>query len=126
MREENPLYRGESHIESGDGVVKIRGRSQNRMELSVRTTKPGILVINQNYNKYWYTSVGKILNDGSGLLKVLIEKPGEYILTVYNTNILFLIGCILYLVTIIIFYPVSTMFSKLANKDLNDNSYKCG
>lgn len=126
LREKNPLYRGESYIEGGDGVVKIKGRSQNRIELSVRTTKPGILVINQNYNKYWHTSVGKILNDGSGLLKVLIEKPGEYILTVYNTNTLCLIGGILYLVAIIIFYPVSKIFSKLAHKDLNDNSYKCG
>lgn len=112
-REKNPLYKGESYFEGGEGIVQIKNRSQNRIELRVETKNPGILVINQNYNKYWRTSAGEIINDGSGLLKIELKKPGEYNLTVFNKNILFLTGCVLNLIALIILYPLSRMFLKL-------------
>jgi hypothetical protein len=108
----NPQYRGEAYFESGKGSIAPQMYRQNFIVLSGELEQPGIVVINQNSSPYWRSSQGKIMNDGSGLLKVFLDKPGKFELTVRNVNLPFVYGLILYGLGLILLVPVYSFFKR--------------
>lgn len=112
----NPVYKGELYTESGRGKVGIAKRSQNYLEIDVDITQGETLVFNQNYDKYWSASFGEIKNDGSGLLKVYINRGGRYKIVVRNSNKRFLEGCILEVTALIMLYPVGRGFLRMSGR----------
>lgn len=112
----NPVYKGELYTESGRGRVGIVKRSQNYLEIDVDIPQGETLVFNQNYDKYWGTSLGEIKNDGSGLLKVYIKRGGRYKIVVRNSNKRFLAGCILEVIALIMLYPVGRGFLRMSGR----------
>jgi hypothetical protein len=62
----------------------------NAMTLSVVARKPGLVVINQNYHRYWRSSVGKAISH-KGLLAVEVPE-GEHTLVLRFVDPLFWVG----------------------------------
>lgn len=102
----NPNYKGEVYFEQGKGSIDNIRFSQNEVYFKVKTDEPGLLVINQNYSPHWKVSSGEIVNDGSKLLKIRLNRVGAYDLRVCNINRLFMVGCILACFPLILWWPL--------------------
>ncbi len=116
---DNRLYRGEAYFESGKGSIVPQTYKQNYIVLSGELEYPGIVVINQNSSPYWHASKGTIINDGSGLLKVFLNEPGKFELTVRNINLPFVYGVVLYALGVVLLGAVYRFFKKYPFKKVN-------
>jgi len=69
----NPNYKGEAFFLNDASQASIIKFNHHELVISVKTNAPDILVINQIYDKYWKTNLGKIENS-NGLLSVKIDE----------------------------------------------------
>lgn len=76
----NEQYRGEAYFtepSSANELVGISRFEPNRIAVPVRVERPGVLVINQNFNRDWHTDRG-ILFERDGLIAVRLYDAGTY------------------------------------------------
>jgi hypothetical protein len=98
----NPEYRGELFFaNSNENNAKFNRFTPNIIELTVNCKRPDILVINQNYHRYWKEREGKLIS-WNGLLGIKIDKPGIHNLKLMYLPTGFFIGGLISLVFFII------------------------
>ena len=96
----NPVYQGELWFVKGGSTAAFEYFSPRRLKIKVNLSKPDVLVINQNFSRYWRVSRGKI-NDRGGLISVALSTPGIFTLELRYTNTLFHMAIILSLVLVL-------------------------
>ena len=69
-------YRGEAWPASGRGTADLLEISYNKIAVQVDMPRPGFVVVNQNYDPGWSSSLGRVV-DMQGLLGVEIFEPGK-------------------------------------------------
>lgn len=75
----NPSYRGEFYLLSGKGKLKPLLFSPNKIVLEAEPEKADTVIVNQNFNRGWRSSGGRIVNR-QGLIAVEIAKAGKQII----------------------------------------------
>ncbi|MCB9477083.1 MAG: hypothetical protein H6685_09435 [Deltaproteobacteria bacterium] len=75
--EPNPEYRGEAHFMDEENRVLETHLTENTIRVEVETTRPGRLVINQNYDPAFRVTPG-VLRPQDGLLSVDLTQPGRH------------------------------------------------
>ncbi len=74
----NPAYRGEIYfLRDAANQATFLSFTPLRMDILAQVTHPDTLVINQNFDKYWISSLARPLNK-DGLLSLAFERPGSY------------------------------------------------
>lgn len=89
-------YQGEYYL-SGEGDVKLRFWSPNKLVFHVSLPKAARLVINQNFSSGWRTSYG-VLSSDKGLLSLNLPV-GEHDVELWYLPNSFVIGAALFVVT---------------------------
>ncbi len=74
----NPSYGGEVSFGNGENKAQLLSFSPNEIRVGVQLKNSDALIINQNYHASWRTNRGS-LSDRGGLLAVLLNEPGHYI-----------------------------------------------
>jgi uncharacterized membrane protein YfhO len=97
----NPLYKGEAFFLKVGSKVNILKFSANELIMDTKIVEPDVLIINQNYDKGWRTSTGKIENHNN-LLAVRFDKPINCKLRLTYCPRIFLIGLAISLFTLIV------------------------
>ncbi|MBW2478191.1 MAG: hypothetical protein JRE63_12800 [Deltaproteobacteria bacterium] len=92
-------YQGEYYF-SGRGFVALEWWSPNRLVFHIKTAKKDRLVVNQNYAEGWRATQGNIISQ-NGLLAIDVPA-GDYQLEIYYLPKTFLIGCYVFLASIIL------------------------
>ncbi len=75
----NPDYHGEAFFLPADSTNALPATATFRphsMTVQVDVTAPGVLVINQNYDRDWHTDHGKLFAQ-DGRLALQLEQPGQ-------------------------------------------------
>ncbi|MFH1460421.1 MAG: hypothetical protein ABIG64_08675 [Candidatus Omnitrophota bacterium] len=98
----NPAYNGEVNFLSKSNLVKYFSIKPNSVHLKIEVIEPDILIINQNYSKYWMSQEGNVINY-KGLLALAINKKGEYEVTIKYVPIEFYLGSIISLIFLMLF-----------------------
>lgn len=94
----NPGYRGEAYfLNDPKNTARLHYFSPNKIVVNVRIEEPDILIINQNYDKYWASDKGKP-SDANGLLGLPL-KEGEYLVTFAYIPVSFYVGLVLSIIT---------------------------
>ncbi len=78
--EKNPNYRGEAYFLNGSDSDLLPTSPEfrpNSILVPVSVKVPGLVVINQNYHRDWYSDRGRLV-DHDGLLGLELSEPGEY------------------------------------------------
>lgn len=76
--EVNPEYKGELFFVNNNlNIAKVEKFTPNRIEIKTLVYTSDILVINQNFDHSWKTTMGKLIS-WNGLLAIRINQPGEY------------------------------------------------
>jgi len=71
----NKNYRGEAFfIEHRENTVSRAEWKSNVIEIAVDMALPGRLIINQNYNREWYSDRGELYEE-RGLIGIKFERP---------------------------------------------------
>lgn len=86
-------YRGEFFLTSGD-VIKQTYWSPGELHFHTNVSKPGKLIINQNYNEQWKASSGHDIKNINGLIGVELLQ-GENNIVLYYLSDYFLLGSLL-------------------------------
>ncbi len=73
----NPAYAGEAFFRDRYNQADLVYFSPNRIRVRVIVSRPGMLVINQNYHPAWRCTLGKTRRS-AGLLSVALSRPGDY------------------------------------------------
>jgi len=96
----NPEYKGEFFFLNKSLVSKVRFRP-GELIFDVRSLKPDILIINQNFDRGWKATAGKVENH-LGLLSVRFDRPldSRVRLTFLPGN--FIIGILISLLAVIL------------------------
>lgn len=72
----NPEYRGEAYFLAGEkNSAVIRTFAPSAILVDVEVGIPDVLVVNQNYDKYWRADAGPVMNH-NGLLAVRLDRTG--------------------------------------------------
>ena len=61
------------------------------------------LIINQNYHPSWRTNAGK-LSDRGGLLAVVLDKPGDYMIQLAYVPLEFYRGLVISILSLLLAY----------------------
>jgi hypothetical protein len=102
----NRLYRKEAYFVKGeDNTAEGIEWRANKISVSIRQPRPGILIINQNYDKEWRSDRGDIYN-ANGLLGVKLTGPFEGEITLRYHPKSFYIGAVISLITLAACFPV--------------------
>lgn len=73
----HPSYRGEYYFLQTENQVSLLEFSPQRLKFELSVKRPDILVINQNYDRYWRSSRGEVV-EVDGLLALRLTESGEY------------------------------------------------
>lgn len=73
----NSQYRGEVYLLFPDNRANLSCLSPNRIVVEAELHHPDTLIVNQNYDRRWRTSAGRIKSH-EGLLAVELSKTGVY------------------------------------------------
>jgi len=92
----NPEYKGELYFLNEIDLNKASYDkfTPNKIVINAFVSKPDLLIINQNYDKYWKVDGGTLLSH-KGLLAVQVDKPGRYKFTLTYVPMSFIIGLII-------------------------------
>ena len=90
----NPAYRGETFFLRGLSGAEIERWSPSILEVSVNVRENDVLIINQNYNRNWKSSMGRVI-DYEGLLAVGGLPTGEHEVKLYFDPASFKIGAVI-------------------------------
>ena len=103
----NSDYRGEIYFLNKDAnKAEFKYFSPDKIVARVDVLEPDILVINQNYDKYWRSSPSKPISI-KGLLAVKLEKKGTYQVTLTYHPLTFYLGlCVSMAALIFIIYSL--------------------
>ncbi|NQT89699.1 MAG: hypothetical protein HQ558_00395 [Candidatus Omnitrophica bacterium] len=101
---ENRAYRGEVYCLDKANSAQIDFIKPNTIGLKLNIKKPGKVVINQNYSRYWQCDGVRIENH-QGLLALDVKDTGAYLLRLSYRPVSFYIGlfitCIAFLLTLV-------------------------
>ena len=75
----DPAYRGEVHLEGGEGTVTTASWSPNVLRYALDVKTPAVLVVNQNYYKDWRASDGRPVTSRDGLVSVAVGPEDKTI-----------------------------------------------
>lgn len=99
----NSKYKGEVYFLNHHlNKAEFQYFSPNKIIVKVNLVKPDLLVINQNYDKYWNSNFTKPLSY-NGLLAVNLNQKGAYIVKFVYVPISFYLGLILSIITFVFF-----------------------
>lgn len=109
----NPHYRGEVFFLDEASQAQLKYFSPNKILVKVTATSPGILIINQNYDKNWRTNVGHLepykLKKGpretklnKGVLAIRIPHKGDFLVQLTYFLPAFYIGLVVSCATLIV------------------------
>lgn len=88
----NPEYRGEVYFEhESPNLIKNYTIKSNTITVVVKMSDPALLIVNQNFHRYWQADKGETANHG-GLLAVNLQKPGEYFVKFKFVPVRFYLG----------------------------------
>ncbi len=110
----NPDYRGEVYfLNHPQNTAEFTLFSPNKIVAKVSVAHPDTLVINQNFDKSWRSSLSKPV-DHQGLLAVELDKEGEYSVTFTYVPLIFYLGlCVSLASLVFLVYWWMRMNSKL-------------
>lgn len=82
----SPEYRGEAYLKNTTGEASITGWSPNRLALAVKVSRPGFVVLNQNYYAGWrvQSPPGRVVEEQDGRLAVQVLPEDETIELYYR------------------------------------------
>ncbi len=92
-------YIGEHYL-TGEGVVSLKKWSPNKLVFHVKIEHDNLMIINQNFDQGWHSSVGN-LTSHEGLLSVELTS-GDYEFEVYYLPKSFQLGVYLFIITILL------------------------
>ncbi len=78
----NDRYRGEVFVAQGDAKVARYRLTPNRIDIELRGPGPASVVVNQNYDRYWRASAGKVV-PRDGLLAVELPAGARSVTLTY-------------------------------------------
>jgi hypothetical protein len=78
-----PGYQGEVEL-TGTGAARFRRWSPNRLDVEVTAHRPGLLIVNQNYDPDWRASGGKTVIEHGGRLAVAVTPEDRDIVLTYR------------------------------------------
>jgi hypothetical protein len=97
----NPAYKGELYfLNNSNNKAEFTYFSPNKIVVKINLSQPDILIINQNYDKYWRSSLSRPINN-NGLLAVNLDKEGEYLVKFDYVPSSFYFGLVVTLITFI-------------------------
>ncbi|MBZ0272821.1 hypothetical protein K8I61_12355 [bacterium] len=73
-----PEYRGEAWFDAPGNEVLDQDIGPDRIVIALEMTQPGTLIVNQNHDRRWQSSAGRVW-DSAGLLAVDIKRPVSHI-----------------------------------------------
>jgi len=71
----NPLYRGETHALPKQNRAWLVVHQPAHLVVAADIKRPGVIVINQNYSRWWRSNCGEVV-EWQGLLAVRVGKEG--------------------------------------------------
>ena len=97
---ENNAYKGESYFYNTPSINHIHNIDwqPNEIIIDIDQSTPDILIINQNFNKNWQVTSGKLINK-NGLLAVFLDSPIKGTISFTYRPLSFLIGLTVSLLT---------------------------
>ena len=109
----NPHYRGEVFFLDDVNQAELVYFSPNKILVKATVYRPGLLLINQNYDKNWRTNVGHLepykLKEGlrenklnKGLLAVRIANKGDFLVQLSYSVPAFYIGLVISCATFVV------------------------
>jgi hypothetical protein len=101
--EANPAYRGEVFFQNEANQVQLQYFSPNKIRVRVHLQGADTLMINQNYHPSWRTNAGKLSNRG-GLLAVVLDKPGDYMIQLTYVPLEFYRGFVISILSLLLAY----------------------
>ena len=101
--EANPAYLGEVFLQNEENKARLQYFSPNKIRVSVRLQGADTLIINQNYHQSWRTNIGK-LTDHNGVLAVVINKPGDYMIQLTYVPLEFYRGLVISILSLLLAY----------------------
>ncbi len=89
----NPEYKGELYFinDSVSNFAQFLTLTPNKLTLRIKLGSADTLVINQNYHRYWRSSLGRVFAY-EGLLAIHLDKPGDYTLKLTYVPVSFYVG----------------------------------
>lgn len=90
----NPAYKEEAFFIDSLNQVNSWSILPRKIIVQVNVKNPGILVVNQNFDKNWKSNIG-IVEDFKGLLALRIEQTGKQTVSFYFVPVLFYAGVVI-------------------------------
>ena len=98
----NPEYRGEIYfLNNPDNKAEFSYFGPNKIIVKVNVVRPDVLVINQNYDKYWKSDYANTINH-NGLLAIKLDKTGDSEIKFNYVPVSFYLGLAVSLGTVIL------------------------
>jgi hypothetical protein len=85
----DPTYRGEVYLLGAEGSVRTLEWTPNRLRYHVEISKPGELVVNQNFYPAWRTGDGRPLRSRAGLLSMHVTPEDRVLELSYRRDSFF-------------------------------------
>ncbi|MFH1061631.1 MAG: hypothetical protein V1747_01935 [Candidatus Omnitrophota bacterium] len=96
----NPAYKGEAFFIDSFNHVTGCSILPRKIIVHVDVKKPGIVVVNQNFDKNWKSNAG-VVENFKGLLSLRIEQTGKQTVSFYLVPVLFYAGVVISAVSLI-------------------------
>ncbi|MDP8223864.1 MAG: hypothetical protein P9L99_10930 [Candidatus Lernaella stagnicola] len=102
----NPRYRGEAYLVDGEaGTILDIDIAANTIAIEAETSRPTLLVINQNHDPGWRTDTGA-LTSHAGLLAVNLTAPGRQRVELCFRPPMFYLGLVIMLTSLLVWLLV--------------------
>jgi len=96
----NPEYKGEIYfLNNPNNKAEFKLFSPNKIIAKVSLLESDTLIINQNYDKYWRSDLGKPISH-YGLLALNLDKKGDYEVKFSYVPLSFYLGLVVSLITL--------------------------